>query len=249
MRLLRCFVFLATAVFAAAFPTCAARAQAPTIGSSPIVYVSDFDLDVIAYRKPVKRVVPPPEASAEQDNSSHIAGSGVRVAPSTSNSSRAKTTDDAAAEQTPDERAKALLNAVSENLLRALRQAGYHAERLSAGAPVPKTGLRIRGVFAEADESNRARRLLIGGTAVSPNMTLFVGVNNLTRPEQPLYLLADPPYPDPRHGPVITVTSYAPAARYELPRDPGDEELKKVSAKIATSLTELLSANPLLSLE
>lgn len=138
---------------------------------------------------------------------------------------------------------------MSESLVRALHQAGYRAERLPAGASLPKSGLRLRGVFAEADEKNRARRLLIGGVPVSPNMILFVGVNNLTQPEQPLYLLADPPYPDPRHGPVITVTSYVPAARFELSRDPDDEELKKVSTKIAGSLTALLNANPLLSVQ
>ncbi len=106
-------------------------------------------------------------------------------------------------------------------------------------------GLRIRGVFAEADEQNRARRLLVGGEPVSPNMILFVGVNNLTRPEQPLYEFANPPASDPRHGPVITVTSYAPAERFELSRDPSGEELEKISNQIAADFTTLVNANRL----
>jgi hypothetical protein len=43
------------------------------------------------------------------------------------------------------------------------------------------------------------------------------------------------------------VTSYAPAARFELSRDPTDDEFKKIATRIATDLTALLQANPLLS--
>ena len=152
---------------------------------------------------------------------------------------------DAATEETPADRANALINAVSENIIRALTQAGYDARRLPAEAPVPQQGMRIRGVFAEADERNRARRLLVGGEPVAPNMILFVGVNNLTRPAQPLYELADPPANDPRHGPVITVTSYAPAERFEVSRDPSDDELKKIAKQIAADFTALVSVNRL----
>lgn len=249
MKFHRSFVFPAVvALVASSYPSFA-RAQTAPVSDSTIVYVGDFDLDVIAYRKPAKKVAPPSTGSAAPTNSADSDDSSVRAARSNSNSSRAKAAEDASTEQAPADRANALLNAVSENLIRALRQAGYHAERLPAGAPIPKVGLCIRGVFAEPDEQNRARRLLIGGVAVSPNMILFVGVSNLGRPEQPLYVLADPPYPDPRHGPVITVTSYAPAARYELSRDPSDDDLKKLSSNITSGLTALLNANPLLSLE
>lgn len=85
----------------------------------------------------------------------------------------------------------------------------------------------------------------MGGVAVTSNMLLFVGLNNLTRPEQPLYELADPPASDPRHGPVITVTSYAPAERFEISRDPPGDELKKVAQKIAADFSALVNANRL----
>lgn len=134
---------------------------------------------------------------------------------------------------------------MSENLIRALTEAGYRARRLQAGASLPNLGLRLRGVFAETDEKNRARRLLVGGEPQSPNMLLFVGVNNLARPEQPLYELANPPAQDARHGPVITVTSYAPSSRFELSRDPSGEELQKIASRIVADLTALLNANNL----
>jgi hypothetical protein len=41
------------------------------------------------------------------------------------------------------------------------------------------------------------------------------------------------------------VTSYVPAERFELSRDPSGDELKKVAAKVAADLTALVSANRL----
>jgi hypothetical protein len=80
-------------------------------------------------------------------------------------------------------------------------------------------------------------------------MILYVGVNNLAKDEQPLYEIASPPSPDARYGPVITVTSYAPAARFELAKEPTDDELKKIANQIAADLDSLLTANPLLATE
>lgn len=210
------------------------------------VYVSDFDLDVVQ-RKPSPK--PAPRNSAQSDSRRPSVSSTSRRRPPSapaSDTSASQGQDGSDTEETPADRANALVNAVSENLLRALKQAGYDARRLPAGASMPQLGLRIRGVFAEADERNRARRLLVGGEPVSPNMILFVGVNNLTRPEQPLYELADPPANDPRHGPVITVTSYVPAERFEVSREPSDDELKKISKQIAADFTALVNANHLL---
>ena len=89
------------------------------------------------------------------------------------------------------------------------------------------------------------RRLLVGGEPVRGNLILYVGVNNLKNPEQRRYELVDPPANDPRHGPAISVTSYAPAARYELSRDPSGEDLKKISRRIAADLSALVNANRL----
>jgi len=220
----------------------AAQAQSAVLApaGSPVTYVSDFDLDVVVRKpaqQPTRRTTPTPTPGGAPGaaTASSKAASSAR---STASSSDVK-------EITPADRANALINDVSESLIRALREAGYQAQRLPADSPLPKVGLRLRGVFAEADERNRARRLLIGGEPVSPGILLYVGVNNLSRPEQPLYALADPPIPDPRHGPVITVTSYAPAIRFELSREPSDEELNKMSRQVAASLASLLNANRL----
>jgi uncharacterized protein DUF4410 len=215
---------------------------------APVVYVSDFDLDVVQ-RKPspkprATRTSPPPKPASSSRSSSGVPRTGPTPA-SERTTSQSTESADAADEETPADQANALVKAVSENIIRALTQAGIDARHLGANAPFPKAGVRVRGVFAEADEMNRARRLLVGGEPVGPNIILYVGVNNLKNPEQPLYVLADPPANDPRHGPVITVTSYAPAARYELSRDPSGEELQKISKQIAADLGALVNANRL----
>jgi hypothetical protein len=75
-------------------------------------------------------------------------------------------------------------------------------------------------------------------------MLLYVGVDDLARPEQPLYELAKPPNNDARHGPVITVTSFSPVARFEMDKNPSDDDLKKITGDIVTALSALLRANP-----
>lgn len=221
--------------------------QAPqsTAAAAMIVYVSDFDLDV-AHRTPsMRRAQPTPSAHSAGVASRSPSGVPRKEPSPGSATSQSSDSSGSSTEETPADQANALVNAVSEHIIRALNKAGYDARRLPAGAPLPQQGVRLRGVFAEADEQNRARRLLVGGEPVGPNLILYVGINNLKSSEQPLYELAHPPANDPRHGPLITVTSYAPTERFEVSRDPSGEELKKVASKIAADLTALIKANPL----
>lgn len=228
-------------------PLSVAAAPAAPAGA-PVVYVSDFDLDVVQRQPARKPRATRPSPPAKPGSTSRSPSGVPRIGSSPASEqviSRSTESAGAVEEETPADQANTLVKAVSENIIRALTQAGFDARRLDANSQPPKAGVRIRGVFAEADEMNRARRLLVGGEPVGPSIILYVGVNNLKNPEQPLYLLADPPANDPRHGPVITVTSYAPAARYELSRDPSGEELQRISKQIAADLRALVSANRL----
>jgi Domain of unknown function (DUF4410) len=210
-----------------------------------VVYVSDFELDVVG-GKPERRAMPktspsstsaPPSAAAAHPQQTSRSRAAPKAQPSTS-------ATDSQGEDTPAERANALVNVTSESLVEALEKAGYTVRRLHAGDGRPQKGLWIRGVFGEADEQNRVRRLLVGGGSKTPRMLLYVGVNNLAKPEQPVYELANPPSNESGYGPVITVTSYAPVARFELDKHPTGEELKKIASEIAAGLTALLDANP-----
>lgn len=253
-----CIAFALIAFSSVATPTPQQAAPEPSAllpqpaASAPAgamtVYVSDFDLDFVRRKpspKPEPGTSPPSKTRSTSRSPSGVPRLGPPASTSESSESQSSDSSDASAEETPAEQANALVKAVSDNIIRALTEAGFDARRLSAEAPLPQQGVRLRGVFAEADDQNRARRLLVGGEPVGPNILLYVGVNDLKKPDQPLYELASPPAPDPRHGPVITVTSYAPAERFELSRDPSGDELKKVAAKIAADLSALVGANRL----
>ncbi len=210
-----------------------------------LVYVSDFELAVLQGRavKNASSRNSPRSTSGSASSGRPTAQRTTSSGPSSNTSAFARTTD-SETDETPAGRANALVNAMSENLMKVLEKAGYMVRRLRAGEARPAAGLQIRGVFGEVDERNRVRRLLVGSDPITANMLLFVGVSNLARPEQPLYELANPPSNDDRHGPVITVTSYAPVARFEMDREPADEDLKKIASQITADLTALLNANP-----
>src|SRR5712664_1284891 len=221
---------------------------------SKIVYVSDFELDVVRRRAEKNSSRGAAVETAPEEASGAAAAAASASSNSTPTGSSSKTSRppaslrpaDSQTDDTASERANALVTAMSENLLRTLGRAGYTVRRVRAGEALPQAGLRIRGVFAEADEQNRIRRLLVGSDSPTPKMLLYVGVDDLARPEQPLYELAKPPSNDGKHGPVITVTAYSPVARFEMDKNPSDEDIKKVVTDIVADLSALLHANPTL---
>jgi hypothetical protein len=229
--------------------------NAPTTGSKT-VYVSDFELDVVQ-RRAEKNPSRGTTADAAPDEASRAAPTAARASSnSTPTGSSSKTSRpppslrpvDSQTDDTASERANALVTAMSENLLRTLGRAGYTVRRVRAGEALPQAGLRIRGVFAEADEQNRIRRLLVGSDSPTPKMLLYVGVDDLARPEQPpLYELAKPASNDGKHGPVISVTAYSPVARFEMDKNPSDDDIKKITGDIVADLNVLLRANPTLA--
>src|SRR5215472_10273689 len=115
---------------------------------APVVYVSDFDLDVVQ-RKPA----PKPHATRTPSRSKPRSASGstsravsgvprTGPSPASESTSSQNTSADASEteEETPADQANTLVRAVSENLIRALTQAGFDARRISANAPLPRSG-------------------------------------------------------------------------------------------------------------
>ena len=185
---------------------------------STVVYVSDFDLDV-AHPKEEKSPAPanPPAGQA----------SGQKK------------------KETAFQQALRLNDSLGASLVKALEDAGYTAHRLRGWQPRPETGVRIQGVFAQVDEEGRLRRARIGSESAPAILQLFVSVSNLARPDQKLYEIAGARGGDEQFGPVITVSAYAPVAKFEMEKDPNEQALKELSAKMVTDLTALLKANPI----
>jgi hypothetical protein len=146
----------------------------------------------------------------------------------------------------PAEQARQLRDLFSETLVECLQKAGYKAVRRAAsgGSSGTGKGVALRGVFAEPDDLNRIRRAILGSRAPGAKFLLYVGSFNLSRPDQPLYQLAPVQSADSRYGPVITPNNYVPMVKYEVPKNPTEEDVRKVCDDIARNLTALLSANP-----
>jgi hypothetical protein len=129
-------------------------------------------------------------------------------------------------------------------LLEALQKSGYNAARQQSSS-VSNAGVLLRGVFAEADARNRIRRAILAGGAPGAKLLLYVGTFNLSRPDQPLYQLAATQNTDARYGPIITLNNYIPLVKFEMSKNPTEDEVRKICTQIVQNLSTLLKTNQL----
>jgi uncharacterized protein DUF4410 len=248
-----------------------AASQSPSGDSFPnksvTIYVADFDIDVLRATEKHSTLANVPPATTGGTTATAPASatatppnaSGTSAVPGTANARkpdaakpdglqpdsqpadppRAEARDDSPAAQ-----AARLVNLTATNLVKALEQAGYTARRLRDGAR-PDSGIILRGVFAQADANAGLRRIVVGGDSTDAKMVLFVGVGNLARPEQAVYLPVGPTSADGRLGPVINVSVYAPISRFDLEKNPSEDSLKRLAPQIVNEVTTLLNANRL----
>jgi hypothetical protein len=186
--------------------------------TSKIVYVSDFELDAVDANGKLEKSVPaiPPSNTPQLDPKR---------------------------EQGAVEQAGRLVDFIAATLVKELERAGYSAHRLRPGETRPTDGIRISGIFGEPDEQNRLRRAVIGSIGGDGKMALFVGISNLARPDQALYTPADSAGTDSKAGAVITVTAYAPVAKFEIEKGTTEKAVKDTATGIVADLSALLSAN------
>jgi hypothetical protein len=191
---------------------------APALDKSKIVYVSDFELDAVNAEGKLEKSVPaiPPSTAAQLE-------------PRT--------------DQGPVEQAGRLVDFMSATLVKELEKEGYSAHRLRPGETRPSDGIRISGIFGEPDEQNRLRRAVMGTFTADGKMSLFVGISNLARPDQALYAAADPSGTDNKAGAVITVSAYAPVAKFEIEKNTTEKAVNDTATGIVAGLSALLSVN------
>jgi hypothetical protein len=203
-------------------PRISAAAQSPQDANPQAVpvFVTDFELPVVPATKP----------------STPVAPSNPAKKPSNSPPSLYQESD------TPSEQARLLIDFFSKTLLQSLQNSKFTATKQAGQRP--SSGVLVRGVFAESDAMNRIRRALLGNDAPGGKLLLYVGIFNLSRPDAPLYDLVSAQAPDPRYGPLITLNSYIPLAKFELAKDPSEEDVRKICVQIVANLTALLANNP-----
>ena len=202
------------------FPGASSKSQSANASATGVpVLVSDFEL--FSVTPPPNSPASPAPAPNQQKQKTPLALEDVEV---------------------PSVQAHRLADFFAVTLVETLRKRGFNTRR-TAGQNPPK-GALLRGVFAEPDEKNRIRRALLGGSSVNSKFFLYVGISNLARPDQPLYQLAPEQPGSKQLGPVITLNNYIPLAKYELDKNPTEEDIRKICAQIAASLAAILAANP-----
>lgn len=142
----------------------------------------------------------------------------------------------------PSVQARKLMDFFSVTLTQLLQRAGFDAKRLEDGRP--ESGVMLRGVFAEVDPMSRVRKAVLGSASTSTKFTLYVGTFNLARADEPLYQLAPVQSPDARFGPVISLNNYVPMDKFDLNKNPTEEDVRKICGQIVSNLAGLLKANP-----
>jgi hypothetical protein len=191
--------------------------QLPAASDKTIVYLSDFQLDVLPL-----------------DTGSHTS----TATPPPSSPDARKQSEEAR------KQASHIVDRMAANLVLNLQKAGYTAVRLHSGDARPDHGVLIRGLFAEVDKENHWRRAVIRSTSDSGKIQVLVSVANLNKPDQALYEIAHLPGNENKPGAVITLSPYVPLAKFDLAKDAPEEAFQKIAVRIVSDLTALLNANP-----
>jgi hypothetical protein len=178
------------------------------------IYLSDFELSAATTSRPTQK-----KASGAPTNPTNLIYADTDPAPV---------------------QARRLVDALAVMLTEAFQKQGYTAMRQDGSS----SGVLLRGVFAEADSRNRIRRAILGAGAPGTKFILYIGAFNLGHEDQPLYLPAAVQSTDAGYGPVITMNAYIPMVKFEVPKNPTDEDVRKVCAQIVNQLTQLLVRNP-----
>ena len=184
----------------------------PTPGASPsetVVYVSNFDLDAQNFQP--------------DKGHSHI------LQQSSILHSRQQAKD-------PPTEAARLVDLMATSIVSDLRKAGYRAERLPATDVRPATGIWVHGVFTELGEGNRTRRAVLGFGAGAAKMELYATMNDLARPEQPLYTTVESGDSGKQPGAAITLNPYVAAAKFVIEKNAPDKAIKKTAADISADI-------------
>jgi hypothetical protein len=142
---------------------------------------------------------------------------------------------------TPPDQAHRLVDYFAMTLVQTLQKNGFQGARRGRAMPA---GAQIRGVFAEPDALNRIRRSILGAGSPNAKFLLYVGVFNMARDPQPLYQPATDQPQSIEYGPVITLNNFIPLAKYELDKNPTEEDVQKICNQIVANLVALLQANP-----
>ncbi|MFM0010580.1 DUF4410 domain-containing protein [Paraburkholderia sediminicola] len=197
----------------------AAADSVPFAAPVPIVYVSDFDLDV---------------ANVKPDSGP---GQRVRRLRGLLPSGPGPLGKD----KNPEDHAKDIVNEMADALTADLKKGGVDARRIAPGQPLPATGWQVRGVFLSVDDGNRLRRAMVGFGAGQNDIQVAVSCDSLATADlPPLYQAVEDADSKGKPGAVIKLNPYVIAAKFVMASGDEKKTIKKTAQQISDAVTAKL---------
>jgi hypothetical protein len=193
----------------------AAADSVPFAAPVPIVYVSDFDLDV---------------ANVKPDSGP---GQRVRRLRGLLPSGPGPLGKD----KNPEDHAKDIVNEMADALTADLKKGGVDARRIAPGQPLPATGWQVRGVFLSVDDGNRLRRAMVGFGAGQNDIQVAVSCDSLATADlPPLYQAVEDADSKGKPGAVIKLNPYVIAAKFVMASGDEKKTIKKTAQQISDAV-------------
>jgi hypothetical protein len=149
--------------------------------------------------------------------------------------------------ESPQTKARELVNLLADSLTRDLWNYQLPAKRLLPGKSPPKKGWVITGQFLEVDEGNRLRRAIIGFGAGATEMQIEVNVTDESRhPGSPFLVMGSTTGSGKMPGAAVTLNPYVAAAKFVLAKNASDKDVIHAASNIASEIVKYLKTLGLL---
>lgn len=139
----------------------------------------------------------------------------------------------------PEARAREIVDAMSQSLIKSLRDKGFIAQRLPGPqATLPRDGWLLQGIFTEVDEGNRIKRAVIGFGRGATSMDVQVGVSDLAgaQPQTPFIVFGTMKDPKKMPGAAVTLNPYVAAAKFVMEKNATGKDIEKTAGQIVNEI-------------
>ncbi|MGC9193911.1 MAG: DUF4410 domain-containing protein [Syntrophobacteraceae bacterium] len=149
------------------------------------------------------------------------------------------------AQEDPAAKQAMFIEAMSTALTQDLMSKSIRARRFFTGDRLPDKGWLVEGKFIDADEGNRAARMMVGFGAGASNMQVQVSVTDLRSPNRrPFAVFGARSKSGMAPGAVVFMNPYVLAAKFVMSKRHPDRDVKKTAKQIAGVLEKMAAQSP-----
>ncbi len=149
------------------------------------------------------------------------------------------------AQEDPEAKRAMFIESMSTNLAQDLNSKSIPARRFFTGDRLPNKGWLVEGKFIDANEGNRAARMMVGFGAGASNMQVQVSVIDLGSPDRrPFAVFGAKSGSGMAPGAVVFMNPYVLAAKFVMSKRHPDRDVKKTAKQIAGVLEKMVAQSP-----